>query len=123
VNKRHDAYHQIGNITFYLKGYLPDIEECKLLLTKMLEQAVRDYCTPYRISTNSELESWEQARDFLFDDNYHIDWGEGYYLDLQSILDILDIDINWFREQLQKKFERENPNGKEEKQIKKGFKS
>lgn len=72
-------------------------------MLKVLEQAVRDYCSLVESSIPNELATWEEARDFLFDDEYYFFWGD-MELRLEDFLDILDLDIMWVREQTAKKF-------------------
>ncbi len=99
---RYNEWHQAGSARFYLENYLPDIEECKFLLLKMVEQAVRDFVS-FADSDEPELkEICKEARDFLFEDEYFIEWG-GRELNLQIIMDILDIDLGWFRKKTREK--------------------
>lgn len=99
---RYDTWHEAGSARFYLENYLPDIEECKFLLLKMVEQAVRDFVS-FADSDEPELiEICKEARDFLFEDEYFIEWG-GRELNLQIIMDILDIDLEWFRKKTREK--------------------
>ncbi len=99
---RYKEWHQAGSARFYLEDYLPDIEECKFLLLKVVEQAVRDYCS-FADSVEPELiDICKEARDFIFDDEYFIEWG-GRELNLQIIMDILDVDIDWFRKKTRHK--------------------
>lgn len=106
---RYEQWHQLGSTRFYLGDYTPDIEECKFLLLKIIEQAVRDYVS-FADSTEPELiEICQEARDFIFQDDYYIDWGERE-LNLQIIMDILDIDIEWFRKKTREKLLRKENN-------------
>jgi hypothetical protein len=107
MDDRYNREHSYGEVTFYLSYYVPDEEQCRILMLKLLEQAVRDYCSMARSDLANEKLIWEEARAFLFDDDYQFRWG-GYELSLESFLDILDLDINWVREQTQKKFEARN---------------
>jgi hypothetical protein len=95
-------WHEAGSVRFFLEDYTPDDEECKFLLLKVIEQAVRDFIS-FADSTEPELvEICLEARSFLFDDDYYIDWGE-QELNLATIMDILDIDIEWFRSKTRQK--------------------
>ncbi len=99
---RYDEWHQAGSARFYLENYLPDIEECRFLLLKVIEQAVRDYVS-FADSIEPELiDICKEAKDFIFDDEYFIEWG-GRELNLQIIMDILDIDLAWFRKKTRQK--------------------
>jgi len=95
-----------GKVKFRLEDFMPDDEQCKLIMLKVLEQAVRDFCsTP---STIPEKTSWEIAKSFIFNDDHYIDWGEEV-INLQEMMAILDIEIDWIRRQTMK---RKNNNGK-----------
>ena len=84
---------------------LPEIDECRLLIMKIVEQAVRDYITLERSSAPIDKVEFEGARDFLFDNDYTVDWG-GVDKNLQDLLDILDIEAEWLREKARRAKER-----------------
>lgn len=78
---------------------------------KVVEQAVKDYTlikSPHYSDKyrSRHIKNWESARDFIFDDNYLIDWGD-QQMNLEDILDIMDIDIDWFRKKTRIKYEQE----------------
>jgi hypothetical protein len=52
----------------------------------------------------SERTIWETASDFLFDNEYHLKWGD---LELSSaeFLALVDLDIKWVREQAKRKLQ------------------
>jgi hypothetical protein len=79
----------------------PQLDECKYLLLKIVEQAVRDYLSLSKCSTLYDRSTYETACSFLFDNDYKIDYG-GEERSLRDILDFLDIDIDWFRERVMK---------------------
>ena len=99
---RYDKNYQYGKITFFLADFIPDEEQCRLLMLKVLEQAVRDYCTLIDSEIVNDKESWENARAFIFDDDYYFRWGD-WELNLESFLDILNLEIDWVREQTKRK--------------------
>ena len=72
-------------------------------MLKVLEQTIRDYVSLSDSKVQSQKEAWESARDFIFDDNYHIKWGS-LEMTSEEFLDILDLDIEWIRNQTEKKF-------------------
>ncbi len=74
-------------------------DEVRFLLLKIVEQAVRDYMTLEKAASLYEQESYQTAGQFLFEDNYIIDYG-GVERSLRDILDILDLDIDWFRQRI-----------------------
>jgi recombination protein RecA len=94
TDERYDKWHAYGDVKFHLSDFLPEQEQCRFLMLKVLEQAVRDYISMYNSSTQSEREAWEEARDFIFDDEYRFMWGN-MELSTEEFLDILDIDIEY----------------------------
>ena len=114
TDDRYDKEQSYGEVRFFLSSYLPDIEECRFLLMKIIVQAVRDYCSLANAELPSDRTLWEETKGFLFDDEYRIMWGNTE-LSFEDILDILSLDIAWFREQTQKKFKaKDNENGRKE---------
>jgi hypothetical protein len=110
MSDRYDKEYVYGTVTFYLSDFMPDLEECRLLMLKVLEQSIRDYCSLQNSETLVERETWESARDFLFDDEYRISWGD-MSLKTEEFLDIVDLDIQWVRDQVNKKLNGENNDG------------
>ena len=104
MEERYDKEHTYGKVRFYLSDFVPDIEECRILMLKVLEQAIRDYISLADSELQSDKETWESAKDFLYDDEYRLIWGD-YELSIEEYLDILDLDINWVRSQTTRKFE------------------
>jgi hypothetical protein len=80
---------------------LPYIDECRILILKMIEQAIRDYLSLRGSSAPIEQVYYHTACEFLFNDDYYIDYG-GVDRNLEDLLDILDINITWFRERINK---------------------
>lgn len=106
MNKgRYDRYYKYGDVKFYLADFRPPAERCRFLILKVLEQAVREYCSLADSDVQSEQASWEMAHDFLFDEEYRFMWGE-IEVSLEDFLDYVDLDVEWVREQARKKFER-----------------
>jgi hypothetical protein len=111
LQERYNKYYQVSkNNQIFLEDVLPNEEECRFILLKVVEQAVRDYTGLFRFKDMKSLENWNSAKEFLFDNDYCIDWGEEI-IGLIEILEELDIDIKWFRMKTTKKFE--ELNGKE----------
>jgi hypothetical protein len=77
----------------------PQLDECRYLIIKIVEQAVRDFISLGNSSAPIERNYYETACEFLFDNEYKIDYG-GKERSLQDLLDILDIDVQWFRERV-----------------------
>lgn len=102
MSDRYNKEYIYGEVSFYLSDFTPDIEECRILILKVLEQTIRDYLSLKDSSLPSDRESWESANDFLFNSEHKILWGD---LDLfvEEYLDIVDLDIHWVRDQVRKK--------------------
>lgn len=80
----------------------PYVDECRILLLKIIEQAVRDFlCLDTALSQTDQYD-YETACQFLFDDNYYINFG-GQDRSLSEIVDILDIDLIWLRRKIVQK--------------------
>jgi hypothetical protein len=98
VDERYDTWHPIDNTNtfFYLADYTPDIEECHVLLLKVIDQAISDLKNFSDLSTQKRQEIWEEARGFLFDDDYCIDWDDRqlYFADIAALL---GLDPHWLR--------------------------
>lgn len=97
---RYGVTHTWGDVSFFLQDFHPHEDECKYLLLKILEQSIRDYVNLDRADSTVEKQYFETAREFLFNDEYWIDYG-GVDFNLQSVLDVLDIGIEWFREHVE----------------------
>ena len=80
---------------------LPQIDECRYLILKIIDQAVRDYLSLENSSAPIDQFYYDSACQFLFDDTYAIDYG-GVDKTLKDLLDILDINSQWFRERVVK---------------------
>lgn len=112
IGLRYNRWYDLGNVKFYLEQYLPNIQECRFLLTKVIEQAINDYCNLEGSDIPNAEQLWFDARDFLFDEDYWICWGD-LELNLEDICDILDLDVEWIRDSTQKKY-RSKRNAKSE---------
>lgn len=67
----------------------------------MIEQAIRDYLTLDKSSAPIERLYYLSACEFLFDDDYVVEWG-GADKTLKEWLELLDIELVWFRERILK---------------------
>lgn len=106
---RYDKWHNYGEVYFYLSDYEIDHEQSRYLLLKVIEQAIRDYVALSGSEVSSEQQAWETAKSFLFDDTHRIEWGN-INLNLEEILDILNLDLNWVREEVTKKYKEKHGN-------------
>ena len=76
-------------------------DDCRFLLLKMVEQAVRDYLVLSSSIAPIERYHFTSAEAFIFDEDYLIKYGE-YELALHDILGILNIEADWFRNRVLK---------------------
>jgi len=100
---RYNRLYQHGAAQFELSFYLPDIEECRFLILKVVEQAVRDYLSLFGSNLPNDIATWETAVGFIFDEDYKIMWGN-LELSQEDLLGIVDIDVKWFRERMLERF-------------------
>jgi hypothetical protein len=98
INRYGDT-HLWGRRKFILTEFHPQEDECKFLLMKVIEQSIRDFINLEKCIAPIEIQHFESARDFLFDDEYRIHYGEGE-IGLEDVLHILSLDIDWFREKV-----------------------
>lgn len=111
MNDRYNKIHFYGEVEFYLADFIPHEEQCRVLMLKVLEQAVRDYCSLAESSIQTEKDTWQTAKSFIYDDEHYFMWGD-LELNLESFLDILDLDLVWTRKMTTKRFEnRKRKNG------------
>jgi hypothetical protein len=104
---RYDKDYTYGSVEFHLADFMPDSDQCRYLVLKVLEQAVRDYVSLSESEIPNEQATWEEAKGFLYDDEYHLVWGT-LELTTEQFLDLVDLDISWVREQTMKKFKQRN---------------
>lgn len=102
VKDRYNRTYTYGDVEFYLSDFMPDRDQCRFLILKILEQAMRDYVSLYASEVPSEQQSWASAEAFLFEDEYYLMWGD-LELSATEFLDLVDLDIAWVREQASKK--------------------
>lgn len=84
---------------------IPEIDECRFLIKKVVEQAVRDYSSLEHSTSASEQFDYQTAVGFLFDDNYRVNWG-GQEMSLQDLLDWVDLEAEWVRKKAKQAKER-----------------
>jgi hypothetical protein len=85
------------------------LEDTKLLLFKVVEQAIRDYCTVNALPGTRQYWYWETARDFIFSDDYFIEWGDSQF-NLDMVCEIIGVDIDWLRMKSKQRFLEEKRN-------------
>jgi hypothetical protein len=110
LKNRYDKTYFYKNIEFYLSDYIPNNEECRIIILKIVEQASRDYLSLRNAKTLTLQYTWEIAREFIFNKAYLIDWGDRK-ISPAHLLDLIDMDIEWLRRKMKEKFKQlENEN-------------
>lgn len=74
-------------------------EETRLLLLKIVEQAVRDYETYKNKKTSEDQAIFNNAKQFLFNPDYLIQWGD-FEIGFSDICEYLELDFNWAKVKL-----------------------
>lgn len=72
-------------------------DECRYLMLKIIEQAVRDFIVLEHSTAPIDQYFYETAVDFLFDDEYLIQWGDTE-IGLEHMLEFLGLEVDWARE-------------------------
>ena len=73
------------------------IDECQFVILKILGQVIHDYLSLNNSSKAQEIEYYNVACKFLFDDNYMIKYGDRYK-STNDLLSIVGLDIKWLRD-------------------------
>lgn len=110
MNDRYDKWYKDKNIDIYLSDYVLEEDDARFIILKVLDQSIRDYITLYNAVSQKEKEDWETANLFLFENDYTIDWGE-WEITPTELLDLVDVNIEWVRDQTKKKLEDKLNNG------------
>jgi len=97
--QRYDYIYKWGEITFNL--HRPELEEdeCRFFLMKIIEQSIRDIVNLSNSDSSVDNFYFNTARDFIFDDEYTIDYGSKE-LTFSDILHTLGLELEWFRERI-----------------------
>lgn len=77
--------------------YSVNEDECRYLLLKIVEQAVRDFINLEHSTAPIDQYFYETAVDFLFNDEYRIQWGE-LTIGLEHIMEYMGLELEWARE-------------------------
>lgn len=104
---RYSTFHKELNskVMYYLEEYTPNLQECRELLLKVIEQAKRDVVNYYDSQITKYKTIYEEAREFLFNDDYEIDWG-GQTRTMEELNQILGLDLDWGRRKLIKEIKK-----------------
>ena len=105
LEDRYNKTYYYKDIEFYLSEYLPNQEECRIIILKIAEQASRDYISLYHAESATLRSTWETARDFIFKETHLISWGNRK-ISPTYLLDLIDIDIRWLRRKMIEKLQK-----------------
>ena len=103
LTNRYNIWHSHNTVTFYLEDFIPDQEECRILMLKVIEQVVRDFFLLKNSEFLNDRYAWETAAGFIFDDDYRVIWGD-LELSPEDLLGLVDIDIGWFRMHIKQRY-------------------
>jgi hypothetical protein len=106
---RHNREYNYNGVKFFLSDYTPNVEECRFLILKVVEQSVRDYLSLFGSDLNSEVLLWSTAKGFIYDSEHKVLWGDKE-LSLEDLLNIVDVDVNYLRERVTKQFKERHGN-------------
>lgn len=104
LEDRYDKFYTYKEVEFYLSSYLPNEEECRIIILKIVEQASRDYLSLHDAKSVTLQYTWETARDFIFKKTHLIGWGNRK-ISPAYLLSLIDMDIEWLRRKIKQKFE------------------
>lgn len=82
----------------------PDEQECKIIILRTINQAIKDYEFYKDKKGEEEEEIFWTAKGFLFEDSYMIFWGD-YLVNLRVLCDYADINVDWVRNLIVKKLD------------------
>ena len=85
----------------YLPPFLVNVDEAHELIARVFYQAIADYLMTNhtKLTTLTTIYDVRQATDFLFDDNYVVDWG-GRNCSPEELLQVIGLDLKYLREKL-----------------------
>jgi hypothetical protein len=81
------------------ESYVVHEDETKIIFLKIIEQSIRDYFNLSKSCVPIEVQYFESASGFLFDEDYYIPWGD-FEITLENILEYLQVDPGWFKTKL-----------------------
>lgn len=102
-SSRYNKTYTYGTVQFSLDFYIPNIEEYRFLILKVVEQAVRDYLLLSNSVLPSDIYLWKTAESFIYDSEHTIMWGD-LEMTLEDLLNVIDINVDWFRERVTKRY-------------------
>ena len=82
----------------------PELDECRNILLQVIKQAMDDIHSFKDKIKPEQVEIFQSAYSFLFDDEHYIQWGD-IELNLEQICEIINLDIDWIRQKLSHQIE------------------
>jgi hypothetical protein len=83
---------------------LPELDECRNILLQVIKQAMDDIQAFKDKTKPEQVEIYQTAHDFLFDDEHYVQWGD-LQLNLEQICEIINLDLDWIRQKLSQQIE------------------
>lgn len=77
----------------------PHLDECRLLILKVIEQAIKDFLNLEYSTAPIEQYHYQTAVQFLFNKDYYIDWGTKVQT-LTELLDQFYIETEWIQDKI-----------------------
>ena len=88
---RYIKLHRWGKVEFRLGSFSPAQDDCRYLLIKIIDQAIRDYINLEKSTVPIDQQYYDTAINFLFDNKYRIDYG-GKEMSFEDMLSAIDIE-------------------------------
>lgn len=79
-----------------------EYDDAVAIIGKVINQVKIDYLNLDKSNDPRDLEAWKIARDFIFDDEYCVDWG-GEEKTVEELLAIKGIELEYFRMKMRQK--------------------
>jgi len=74
-------------------------DDCYFIIFKIIEQAVHDFILLDKSANFKDRDDYYTACEFLFNNEYTIMYGDEEKK-LEELLELIDIDINWFKNKI-----------------------
>jgi len=78
------------------------LEQCRAIFLKVIEQAIKDCYVLYGTKRFDGNNTWLTAFDFIFDDEFLVDWGT-ILISPAEIMSMVGLDIHYMRQMVRAK--------------------
>jgi hypothetical protein len=86
----------------FVDPVLPTIEQAPMVVLKVIEQAIKDCVVMYGERRFDGNPTWLTAYDFIFDDEFLVEWGE-ILISPEEMMSLVGLNIEYMREMVRKK--------------------